>query len=96
MNLSLYIAGRYMFSRKSHQVINIISAVAISGVALAAAAMVCVLSVFNGFRAVVAEQFTAMDPEIKVTASLGKVFSTSSPAVVQAIQLPSADIRLLP
>ena len=41
MNLSLYIAGRYMFSRKSHQVINIISAVAISGVALAAAAMVC-------------------------------------------------------
>lgn len=88
MNLSLYIAGRYMFSRKSHQVINIISAVAISGVALAAAAMVCVLSVFNGFRAVVAEQFTAMDPEIKVTASLGKVFSTSSPAVVQAIQLP--------
>ena len=88
MNLSLYIAGRYMFSRKSHQVINIISAVAISGVALAAAAMVCVLSVFNGFRAVVAEQFTAMDPEIKVTASLGKVFSTSSPAVVQAMRLP--------
>jgi ABC-type lipoprotein release transport system permease subunit len=60
MNLSFYIARRYIFSKKSHQVINIISGVAISGVALATAAMVCVLSVFNGFQSVVAGQFSAM------------------------------------
>ena len=64
MNLSLYIAGRYLFSKKSHQVINIISGVAIAGIALATAAMVCVLSVFNGFQGIVAEQFSAFDTDI--------------------------------
>ena len=71
MNLSLYIAKRYLFSKKSHQVINIISGVAIAGIALATAAMVCVLSVFNGFQGVVTKQFTAFDPDIKITASSG-------------------------
>lgn len=92
MNLSLYIAKRYVFSRKSHQVINIISGVAISGVALATAAMVCALSVFNGFRDVVAAQFTAMDPDIKVTASVGKGFRTDSPSVTEASRLPQIDV----
>ena len=92
MNLSLYIAKRYIFSKKSHQVINIISGVAIFGVALATAAMVCALSVFNGFRTVVAEQFTAMEPDIKVTATLGKGFCVDSPSVVQATQLPQLSV----
>ena len=92
MNLSLYIAKRYIFSKKSHQVINIISGVAISGVALATAAMVCALSVFNGFRAVVAEQFTAMEPDIKVTAAVGKGFCVDSPSVMQAALLPQLSV----
>ena len=75
MNLSLYIARRYLFSKKSHQVINIISGVAIAGIALATAAMVCTLSVFNGFQQLVAGQFTAFDPDIKITAAKGKSFS---------------------
>ena len=82
MNLSLYIAKRYLFSKKSHQVINIISGVAIAGIALATAAMVCVLSVFNGFQGVVTEQFTAFDPDIKITASRGKVITTDSPEIL--------------
>ena len=81
MNLSLYIAKRYLFSKKSHQVINIISGVAIAGIALATAAMVCTLSVFNGFQGVVADQFTAFDPDIKVTAAQGKSFFTDSPEI---------------
>lgn len=76
MKLSLFIAKRYLFSKKSHQVINIISGVAIAGIALATAAMICTLSVFNGFSSVVAEQFTAFDPDIKITAAKGKCFST--------------------
>ena len=74
MNLSLYIAKRYIFSKKRHQVINIISGVAVAGVALATAAMICTLSVFNGFQAFVAGQFTAMDPEVKIVATEGKSF----------------------
>ena len=73
MNLSLYIAGRYLFSKKSHQVINIISAVAIAGIALATAAMVCTLSVFNGFQSIVAAQFSAFDADIKITAESGRL-----------------------
>ena len=79
MNLSLYIAKRYLFSKKSHQVINIISGVAIAGIALATAAMICTLSVFNGFQGLVAEQFTAFDPDIRIMADKGKSFMNDSP-----------------
>lgn len=75
MNLSLYIARRYLFSKKSHQVINIISGVAVAGVMLATVAMVCTLSVFNGFKEMIAEQFTTFDPDIKITATKGKSFT---------------------
>lgn len=89
MNLSLYIAKRYIFSRKRHQVINLISGVAVAGVALATVAMVCTLSVFNGFQGVVAKQFTAMDPDVKVTVAQGKSFDKNSGAVAQVAALPS-------
>ena len=94
MNLSLYIAKRYLFSKKSHQVINIISGVAIAGIALATAAMVCTLSVFNGFRSVVADQFSAFDADIKITAASGKVITTDAPEIeriasMQQIAVPS-------
>ena len=92
MNLSLYIAKRYLFSKQRHQVINIISAVAVAGVALATAAMICTLSVFNGFQNVVADQFTAMDPDIKVLPAVGKSFSTSIPAIDSVRLLPQLDV----
>ena len=91
MNLSLYIAKRYLFSKKSHQVINIISGVAIAGIALATAAMVCALSVFNGFQEVVTEQFTAFDPDIKITASSGKVITTDAPEILQVAAMPQLE-----
>ena len=74
MNLSLYIAKRYLFSKKSHNAINVISGVSVCGVALATLALVCTLSVFNGFQDLVATFFTAFDPELKITAASGKVF----------------------
>ena len=74
MNLSFYIAKRYLFSKKSHNAINVISGVSVCGVALATLALVCTLSVFNGFQDLVATFFTAFDPELKITAASGKVF----------------------
>ena len=74
MNLSLYIARRYLFSKKKHNAINIISAISVCGVSLATLALVCTLSVFNGFQDMVATLFTAFDPELKITVREGKVF----------------------
>lgn len=91
MNLSLYIARRYLFSKKSHQVINIISGVAIAGIALATAAMICTLSVFNGFRGLVAEQFTAFDPDIRVTAAKGKSFMGDSHEIMTTAELEGVE-----
>ena len=91
MNLSLYIAKRYLFSKKSHQVINKITGVAIAGVALATAAMICALSVFNGFQSVVAGQFTALDPDIKVTAAKGKSLNSDDTEIAKVSGLPQIE-----
>jgi len=74
VNFPFYIAKRYLFSKKSHNAINIISGISVCGVALATLALVCTLSVFNGFQDIVASYFTAFDPQIKITASSGKIF----------------------
>ncbi len=71
MNVAFYIARRYLFSRKSHHVINIISGISVVGVAVAALALVCTLSVFNGFRDLVAQLFTSFDPQLEVVTASG-------------------------
>ncbi len=66
--LALRIALRYLFAKKSHAAVNIISMISMAGIAVAAMAMVCVLSVFNGFTDLASSRLSAIDPEIKVTA----------------------------
>ncbi|ADV42916.1 FtsX-like permease family protein [Bacteroides helcogenes] len=83
MNLPFYIARRYLFSKKKHNAINIISGISVCGVALATLALVCTLSVFNGFQDMVAGFFTAFDPELKITVREGKVFEPNSAAFRQ-------------
>ena len=61
-------------SKKSHNAINVISGISVCGVALATLALVCTLSVFNGFQSLVSDYFTAFDPELKITPVTGKVF----------------------
>ena len=85
MNLPFYIAKRYLFSKKSHNAINVISAVSVCGVALATLALVCTLSVFNGFHDLIASFFTHFDPDLKIEVIKGKVF-TPSPSTIEAIQ----------
>jgi len=79
LNLSLHIARRYLFAKKSHNAINVISMISVFGIALATAALVCVLSVFNGFTGVVSQTFSAFDPELQITPASGKVFDPNNP-----------------
>lgn len=74
MNFPFYIARRYLFSKKSHNAINVISSISVCGVALATLALVCTLSVFNGFQDLVSTFFTAFDPQLKIVPASGKVF----------------------
>ena len=92
MNFPFYIARRYLFSKKSHHAINVISAISVCGVALATLALVCTLSVFNGFQDLVATFFTAFDPELKITAVQGKVFDGQDPAVRQLRDWPEVAV----
>ncbi len=78
MKLPLFIAWRYLKSKKSHNVINIISGVSIAGVTIGTMALVVVLSVFNGFESLVVSLFNTFDPQLKVYPSTGKTFADST------------------
>ena len=74
MKLSLYIAKRYLFAKKSRNAINVISAVSVAGVAVGTMALIIILSVFNGLETMVSAIFNTFDPDIKITAAQGKTF----------------------
>ena len=71
---SLKVAFRYIFSKKSHNAINVISGISTIGVAIGTMALVVVLSVFNGFEQLIANMFSAFDPDFRITAVEGKSF----------------------
>lgn len=82
MNFPFYVARRYLFAKKSHHAINIISGISVCGVALATMALICTLSVFNGFHDMVATFFTAFDPELKVLPAEGKYMDRTEEPLV--------------
>lgn len=92
MNLSFYIARRYLFSKKSVGAINIISGISVCGVALATLALVCTLSVFNGFHDLIASFFTHFDPDLKVEATKGKTFMPDSTLVASIQATPGVQV----
>ena len=92
MNLPYYIAKRYLISKKSHNAINVISGVSVCGIALATLALVCTLSVFNGFQELVTTFFTAFDPELKITSVSGKVFDAQDERIQSLRQLPEIEV----
>lgn len=92
MNLALYIARRYLFSKKSHNAINVISAIAVCGVALATLALVCTLSVFNGFHDLISSFFTHFDPQLKVEAARGKTFVQDSAMMANIQQIEGVEV----
>jgi len=70
-----YIARRYLFSKKSHNIINVISLISVVGVMVSTAAMVIILSAFNGFEGVVEGLYTSFDSDLKVELKEGKSFN---------------------
>ncbi|MCD7978630.1 MAG: ABC transporter permease [Tannerellaceae bacterium] len=92
MNFPFYIARRYLFSKKSHNAINIISMVSVCGVVVATIALVCTLSVYNGFSDLVSSLFSDFDPELKITPRTGKVFDPGTVAIRQVKDLPEVAV----
>ncbi len=76
-NLATRIAWRYLWAKKSHSAVSVIAAVSITGVAVATAAIVCVLSVFNGFRDVLTDKLDTLSPDVVVMPASGKVFANA-------------------
>ena len=74
MRLAPFIAGRYLFARKSHNVINIISAISAIGMAIGTAALIIILSVYNGFDSLIRSMMSTVEPDLLITPSAGKVF----------------------
>lgn len=75
MKLAIRIALRYLFAKKSQNIINVISMISVSGVLVGTMALVVVLSVFNGLHGLIGSLYESFDPELKVVPVEGKVFS---------------------
>lgn len=92
MNVPLSIARRYLFSKGNRNVINIISAIASVGVGIGSLAMIVILSAFNGLESLVADLYTTVDPDIRVTPVLGKTFATDSIGLEEIAQWEEVDM----
>ena len=75
MNLPLFIAKRYLVSKKKQNIINIISAISAGGIIIGTMALVIVLSVFNGFQTLIDTFFSSFDPDLKISPVEGKMFN---------------------
>ena len=91
MNLPLFIAGRYLFAKKSHNVINIISAISAIGMAIGTAALIIILSVYNGFDELVKSTLSNVEPDILITPAKGKVFIPEGEAFDRVVGLPGIE-----
>lgn len=92
MNWTFFFARRYLFSRRSHNAINIISGISAVGIAVATMALVCTLSVFNGFQDLVAGLFTAFDPQLRVTLAEGRTIDANDEALLRLEQMPQIEV----
>ena len=77
-----HIAWRYLFSKKGHNAINIVSGISAAAVAVVTAAMICVLSVMNGFGVLVEHMFSEFDPAMMVVPAHGQTLRTDAEPVV--------------
>jgi len=78
LNLSFYIAKRYLFSKKRTNLINIISAISVAGMAIGTMGLIVGLSVFNGFDSLIKTLFSTFDPDLKITLVEGKSFESNN------------------
>ena len=78
--LATFIASRYLFAKKSHNVINIISAISAIGMAIGTAALIIILSVYNGFDALIKSMMSNVEPDLLITPATGKTFTPEGEA----------------
>lgn len=88
MNLSLNIALRYLRAKKGHTAVNIISIISVLGVVVTTAALICVLSVFNGFHDLIKDKLSNVDPDIAITATMGKTINDADSVMKVASAIP--------
>lgn len=74
MDGSLFIAIRYLFARKSHNVINVISAISAVGMAIGTTALILILSIYNGFSAIIEKNMSDIAPDILICRADGRTF----------------------
>jgi lipoprotein-releasing system permease protein len=86
MNLPFKFARRYIFSKKSTNAINIISSIAVFGIAIGSMALIIIMSVFNGFEGLLGNLIGNFKPDVRITAVEGKVFVADS-SMIQQIRL---------
>lgn len=77
MDLRLLIAKRYFFAKKKHNVINIISAISATGIAIGSAALIIIMSIFNGFNGLIEQMHSGYEPDLLIERTDGKYFNTS-------------------
>ena len=92
MKTELKIAWRYLFAKKQFNAIHVITAISSIAVGVVTAAMICVLSVMNGFGTLVEDMFSQFDPDMRITATTGKSFSISQEQKDRLTALPSIDL----
>ncbi|MDR4988084.1 MAG: FtsX-like permease family protein [Bacteroidales bacterium] len=88
MRFSLYIAWRYLFAKKTHNAINIITLISMIGIAVGAMALVVILSVTNGLERLIMQQFNAFHADIEISPATGKTFSVDSFPLAEFDELP--------
>ena len=80
MRLDLYIARRYLVAKKSLGIIHVISTISAIGMAIGTAALILILSVYNGFDRVIRDNLSDLDPDIRISPAQGKFFVPEGPA----------------
>ncbi len=91
MNLPFHIAKKYFFGKKSMNAINIITGISVFGVTLGAAALILVMSVFNGLEDLIKSLYNSFQPDIKVTPKEGKVFTLDSLTYTKLLEIEGVE-----
>lgn len=92
MKTELKIAWRYLFAKKRYNAIHIISGISAAAIGVVTAAMVCVLSIMNGFGVIVEQMFSQFDPDIRIEAVNGKSFNDSGSKFESLRQLDGIEL----
>lgn len=94
MRFTLKIAARYLVAKKTHSAVNIISIISMCGVVVTTAALVCVLSVFNGFASLISSKLSMLDPQIAVTATEGKAIAEADSVIARLQAIDGVEIAV--